>query len=155
MLKSASRGGLCLVRGGGVCSQGGLPGPGGVFPSGDPPPVNRMTNRCKNITLATIAAGKNRNEAGDSWNTQLRNPYGTFLKLRFRFFSWYRTEAAATVSFFQRWRTAKFEWRKLQFFMSYCKLTVCVWLDINLSVTDCLCSDTNRTRYSLVWLYAH
>ena len=48
-------------RGGGVCLvRGGLPCPGGLVsqyalrqtPS---PPVNRMTNRCKNITLATTS----------------------------------------------------------------------------------------------------
>ena len=65
-----------LLRG--VCSQGGLlPGgllPGGLLPGGvcswgggmpacteaDPPPVNRMTKRCKNITLLqTSFAGGN------------------------------------------------------------------------------------------------
>ena len=65
MLKSAWSGG----GGGGVCSRGGLPGLGGVcFWGGDLlgpggggsplveiPPVNRMTNRCKNITLATTS----------------------------------------------------------------------------------------------------
>ena len=48
---------------GGVCSQWGvclLPGvsaPGGSVHAGIPhtPPVNRMTNRCKNITLATTS----------------------------------------------------------------------------------------------------
>ena len=45
-------------------SQGGVPGPGGVpgrglylvqgyLPRYSPPPVNRMTDRCKNITFAT------------------------------------------------------------------------------------------------------
>ena len=73
-------GGVCLVPGGvgsawsrGVCLVwGGLPGPGGCLPGpggGLPqcmlgyhppgtrqtPPVNRMTNRCKNITLATTS----------------------------------------------------------------------------------------------------
>ena len=38
----------CTWSGGCTWSQGGLPGPRGV--SGTPP-VNRMTNRCKNITL--------------------------------------------------------------------------------------------------------
>ena len=64
-------GGVCLVRGegvlpaGGVCAwsrggvlpTGGMPGPGGYLPgpggfSGDPP-VNRITDTCKNIILAT------------------------------------------------------------------------------------------------------
>ena len=39
--------------------RGGLPGPrGGGTPAcieAEPPPVNRMTNRCKNITLATTS----------------------------------------------------------------------------------------------------
>ena len=84
MLQSSSRGGgsACQVRGGvpglGGClpgggwgvlparSQGGcLPGPGGGSPcqvreggfslTGDPPPVNRITHMCKNITLATTS----------------------------------------------------------------------------------------------------
>ena len=54
----------------GACSHGGMPAPGwsgprgvpalagggGVIPAcneADPPPVNRMTDRCKNITFAT------------------------------------------------------------------------------------------------------
>ena len=54
--------GVYLVQGGGYLVLGGVPGPGGVYlvPGGVPgtwsgtpaPPVNRMTNRCKNITLA-------------------------------------------------------------------------------------------------------
>ena len=59
---------------GSACSRGGLPGPGGVYlvwgglvpgsggvvsqhalRQNPPPPVNRMTNRCKNITLATTS----------------------------------------------------------------------------------------------------
>ena len=64
-------GGVCLVRGvlpgggsawsGGVLpAWGGLPGLGafslaGGFSLADPPPVNRMTDRCKNITLATTS----------------------------------------------------------------------------------------------------
>ena len=44
---------VCLVRGGGVS------GPGGGLPhclvGYHHPPVNRMTNRCKNITLATTS----------------------------------------------------------------------------------------------------
>ena len=56
-------GGVCLVLGGSPC-QGGLPGPGGwgVFslpggPARRPPspPVNRITDTCKNITLATTS----------------------------------------------------------------------------------------------------
>ena len=49
-------GGLCLLRG--VCSRG-VSAPGGVSQHAlrqiPPPPVNRMTNRCKNITLATTS----------------------------------------------------------------------------------------------------
>ena len=41
-----SLGGCLLLGGGGVC---GIP----ACTEADPPPVNRMTNRCKNITLAT------------------------------------------------------------------------------------------------------
>ena len=67
-------GGVCLVLGGSPWSGGGLPGPGGVLPglggspwcrgggspwsggfSGDPPPVDRITDTCKNITLATTS----------------------------------------------------------------------------------------------------
>ena len=70
-------GGVCLVWGGvsgrGWCLVwGGVPGPGGVLGLGGwcawsggvcfsalwdttTPPVNRMTNRCKNITLATTS----------------------------------------------------------------------------------------------------
>ena len=68
-------GGVCLVRGvpgGSAWSWGGLPGPGGVLlgprglslvpgglpgPGGSPeiPPVNRITDTCKNITLATTS----------------------------------------------------------------------------------------------------
>ena len=41
---------MCASRGGGVCflGDGGIP----VCTEADPP-VNRMTDRCKNITLAT------------------------------------------------------------------------------------------------------
>ena len=55
---SAWSGGVCLVRGvsgpGGVVSDlgGGIP----ACTEADPlPPVNRMTDRCKNITLATTS----------------------------------------------------------------------------------------------------
>ena len=74
-------GGVSLVRGGSAWSRGdspwswgGLPGPGGgllgpggvslvpggsaLVPggfSGDPPPVNRITDTCKNITVATTS----------------------------------------------------------------------------------------------------
>ena len=51
---------LCLLRGG-VCSPRGSPCPGGGSPClggfslpGDPP-VNRITHKCKNITLATTS----------------------------------------------------------------------------------------------------
>ena len=52
---------------GGICSQGGLLPEGGLLPGGvsaprggvclrhAPLPVNRMTNKCKNITLATTS----------------------------------------------------------------------------------------------------
>ena len=54
----------CLPRGvsaqGGVC-PGGMSEQGGVCP-GDvwqtPPPMNRMTNRCKNITLPQLRCGR-------------------------------------------------------------------------------------------------
>ena len=45
--------GFSLIRGG-AWSQGGSPWSGGVF-SGEPPPVNRITDTCKNITLATTS----------------------------------------------------------------------------------------------------
>ena len=54
---------------GGVPGSREVSGPGGVLVLGSVvsqhalrqiPPVNRMTNRCKNITLATIAAGNKR-----------------------------------------------------------------------------------------------
>ena len=62
---SAPGGGGCLLPGVGVSALGGS-APGGVsVPGGGwhpsmhwgrpPPPVNRMTNRCKNITLATTS----------------------------------------------------------------------------------------------------
>ena len=46
--------------GGGSPCWGGLPGPGGVLPDRGvlqrhPPPVNRITDTCKNITLATTS----------------------------------------------------------------------------------------------------
>ena len=43
--------------GGGVCLVWGvsLPGPGGACPETPPPPVNRITHTCKNITLATTS----------------------------------------------------------------------------------------------------
>ena len=47
-------GGVCLLRGGLV--RGGVPVPGGCACSREgvvSPPVNRMTDRCKNITFAT------------------------------------------------------------------------------------------------------
>ena len=43
--------GGCLFWGG-VWSQGGVHGPGGGHAWSGTPPVNRMTHRCKNITLA-------------------------------------------------------------------------------------------------------
>ena len=59
------RGGVCLHRGG-VCQEGsaqggvclgGVSAQGGLYPSmhwGSPPPVDRMTDRCKNITLPQL-----------------------------------------------------------------------------------------------------
>ena len=54
--------GGCLLWGGGVCSGGCAPGGvcsrgGGGIPvcTEADPPVNRMTDRCKNITLATTS----------------------------------------------------------------------------------------------------
>ena len=43
-----------------VWGPGGVPGPGGWWCQVLPPPVNRMTNRCKNITLpqTSFAGGK-------------------------------------------------------------------------------------------------
>ena len=85
MPESASRGGVCSE--GGVCS-GGVSGPRGSAPGGlsalgvsdprgvcsrggvcsgggipacteaDTPPVNRMTDACKNITLAQLRCGR-------------------------------------------------------------------------------------------------
>ena len=68
MLQSASRGGGSPWQGGFSLAGGVLPGRGGVLPGrGDSPwqegsswqtplpPVNRMTNRCKHITLATTS----------------------------------------------------------------------------------------------------
>ena len=47
--------GGCLVLGGSPWqAEGGFPLAGG-FSLADPPPVNRMTDRCKNITLATTS----------------------------------------------------------------------------------------------------
>ena len=58
---------MYLVWGEGVPSPGGVPGPAGVYlvPGGVPaqvlPPVNRMTDRCKNIALPqTSSAGCNK-----------------------------------------------------------------------------------------------
>ena len=52
-------GGSAWSRGGSPWSRGGLPGPGGSAWSGgvsrEPPPVNRITDTCKNITLATTS----------------------------------------------------------------------------------------------------
>ena len=50
-----SGGGFLPGRGGSPCwGGGGLPGPGREF-SGDPPSVNRITDTCKDITLATTS----------------------------------------------------------------------------------------------------
>ena len=67
------RGGACMAGGrawGGVHGRGGMRGGGGACVAGGvcvscdthaPPPVNRITDRCKNITFAqtTFAGGKN------------------------------------------------------------------------------------------------
>ena len=60
--------GGCLLPGGvcsgGVCSRGrGVVSQHALRQT--PPAVNRMTNRCKNIVLATIAAG-NKNNFGEN-----------------------------------------------------------------------------------------
>ena len=64
MLQSSSRQGGCLPGPGGCCLPGPgggfLPGPGGGSPwqggfCPEPPPVNRITHTCKNITLATTS----------------------------------------------------------------------------------------------------
>ena len=54
------RGWYLLPGGGSVCPGGGLLW-GGCIPActeGRHPPVNRMTDRCKNITFANFAGGK-------------------------------------------------------------------------------------------------
>ena len=48
------RGGVCLVRGGSASVPCGMPTPPPRIRHTSPP-VNRMTNRCKNITLATTS----------------------------------------------------------------------------------------------------
>ena len=53
-------GGVCLCRGGSPCRgvsawSGGSPCPGGVSGQAPSPPVNRITDTCKNITLATTS----------------------------------------------------------------------------------------------------
>ena len=45
-------GGGCVSGPGSVSGQGGVSGPRGGMPGQVPPSVNRMTDRCKNITLA-------------------------------------------------------------------------------------------------------
>ena len=60
-----------LVRGGCTWSQGGVPGAGVL------PPVNRMTDRCKNITLpqTSFAGGNNRfSPTLRGWCPHLGNP---------------------------------------------------------------------------------
>ena len=61
-------GGVYLVPGGGeyLVPGGGVPGPGGGYlvPGGGtwsgtpPPPVNRITHTCKNITLPQLRCGR-------------------------------------------------------------------------------------------------
>ena len=67
MLASASRGGGVPGPGGGAWSGvggGGVPGLGGGLASHHglrqtpPPPVNRITDACKNITLAQLRCGR-------------------------------------------------------------------------------------------------
>ena len=56
-----SQGGVCS---GGVCSRGGVLGEGGVLVSQlalrqtPPPPVDRITDACKNITLTQFRCGR-------------------------------------------------------------------------------------------------
>ena len=70
--------GVCASRG--VCFPGEgvcFPGEGGVLPGGypsihwgrSPPPVNRMTDRCKNITLATTSLRPVKTAFSFSFNT--------------------------------------------------------------------------------------
>ena len=62
-VSARSQGGFSLVPGGGCLVPGGvLLGPGGVLPglggsleTPTPPPINRITDTCKNITLATTS----------------------------------------------------------------------------------------------------
>ena len=54
------QGGVCLLLGGGLLGRGVSPWKGGGIPActeQTPPPVNRMTDRCKNITLVTTSFG--------------------------------------------------------------------------------------------------
>ena len=60
LLLGVSAPGVVCSQGGGVCPMGGCLLLGGSAPGGYalrqiPLPVNRMTNRCKNITLATTS----------------------------------------------------------------------------------------------------
>ena len=48
-------GGFSLVRGGLPGPRGGSPWSQGGSPENPPPPVNRITDTCKNITLATTS----------------------------------------------------------------------------------------------------
>ena len=61
--------GVYLLPGGCTCSQGGMYLPGRYLPRYSPP-VNRMTDRCKNITLpqTSFAGGKNLAFAGCEWD---------------------------------------------------------------------------------------
>ena len=60
------RGGCCLLGGclpgevspGGVCLGGLLPGGYPSMQWGRPPPLNRITDACKNITLAQLRCGR-------------------------------------------------------------------------------------------------
>ena len=67
--------GGCLPLGGGASLPGGclLPGGWGGLLDGTPPPVNRMTNRCKNITLpqTSFAGGKNAQSISQRLNFML------------------------------------------------------------------------------------
>ena len=46
--------GRLMVGGGGCLPGGGWSVQGGVYPGGVSPPVNRITDRCKNITLPQV-----------------------------------------------------------------------------------------------------
>ena len=62
--------GVYLVLAGCTCPEGctwsgGVPGPGGGVPAQVLPSVNRMTDRCKNITLPQTSFAGGNNSVGD------------------------------------------------------------------------------------------